>query len=258
MIGMLQGTATTPSPQPSPPSTVQREQGRLPLPHAGEGWGRDGAFEPHAASPSSGIGLQADARTASEGDSSTTSRPTRTTQLINFLVFQSAWFAAVLGAAHQVPLWGTAAVLAAFAWHLSVSARPAEEAKLFAVVCVIGFVVETGNVLLGHVSYPSGQPVAGLAPYWMVALWGLLAITLNVTMRWMKGRYLLAAVLGAIAGPVSFVSGAKLGAAQFIHTTPALIIMAGTWALLMPALMRLSMRFDGVAVRRVQMKVQRA
>ena len=179
-------------------------------------------------------------------------RPTRTIQLVNFAVFQSAWFAAVLGAAHQVPLWGTAAVLAAFAWHLSVSARPAEEAKLFGVICLIGFIVETGNAMLGHVSYPSGQPVANLAPYWMVALWGLLAIALNVTLRWMKRRYLLAAVLGAIAGPASFVSGVKLGGAQFIHTLPALVIMACSWALLMPALMRLSMRFDGVAVPQVQ------
>ena len=216
------GSKAPSRPQPSPPSTVEREQGRLPLPHAGEGRG--------------------------EGGSSTTSRPTRTTQLINFVAFQSAWFAAVLGAAHQLPLWGTAAVLAAFAWHLAVSARPGEEAKLFAIVCLIGFVVETGNAMLGHVSYPSGQPVANLAPYWMVALWGLLAIALNVTLRWMKRRYLLAAVLGAIAGPASFVSGVKLGGAQFIHTAPALVIMACAWALLMPALMRLSMRFDGVAV----------
>ena len=125
-------------------------------------------------------------------------------------------------------------------------------AKLFAVVCLIGFVVETGIVLLGHVAYPSGQPVANLAPYWMVALWGLLAIGLNVTMRWMKRRYLLAAVLGAIAGPASFVSGVKLGGAQFVHAMPALAVMACTWAVLMPGLVWLSMRFDGVAVPEVQ------
>ena len=175
-------------------------------------------------------------------------KPSRAIQLVNFAVFQAAWFAAVLGAAHQMALWGTMAVLAAFAWHLTVSARPAEEAKLFGLVCLIGFVIETGNALLGHVAYPSGQPVATLAPYWMVALWGLLAITLNVTMRWMKGRYLFAALLGAVAGPASFVSGVKLGGAQFIAITPALVTMACTWALLMPALVWLSMRFDGVAV----------
>jgi hypothetical protein len=80
----------------------------------------------------------------------------------------------------------------------------------------------------------------------MVALWGLLAIALNVTMRWLKGRYWLAALLGAVAGPASFASGVKLGGAQFIDTVPALLTMAFTWGLLMPALMWLSMRFDGV------------
>ncbi|MDP1646875.1 MAG: UDP-N-acetylmuramoyl-L-alanine--D-glutamate ligase [Rubrivivax sp.] len=39
----------------------------LPLPPAGEGWGRSAGFEPHAASALSGPGLQAGTRTASEG-----------------------------------------------------------------------------------------------------------------------------------------------------------------------------------------------
>jgi hypothetical protein len=228
VIRMLQRSTTTPSPQPSLPRTGHL--GVSPLPLAGEGWG--------------------------EGGTGATARPTRTIQLLNFAVFQSAWFAAVLGAAHQRPLWGTAAVLAAFAWHLSVSARPAEEAKLFGLICLIGFVVETANVLLGHVAYPSGQPVPQLPPYWMVALWGLLATALNVTMRWLKRRYWLAAVLGAIAGPMSFIGGVKLGGAQFIDATPALVIMAGSWAVLMPALMWLSMRFDGVAVPQAQVQLQ--
>jgi dihydrolipoamide dehydrogenase len=58
-----------PSPQPSPASGRGSESalpGPSPAP-AGEGGGRDGAFEPHAASPSSGSGLQAGTRTASEG-----------------------------------------------------------------------------------------------------------------------------------------------------------------------------------------------
>ncbi|KNZ32424.1 MAG: 5-oxoprolinase [Methylibium sp. NZG] len=44
-----------------------RESGELLPPPLGEGWGREGAFEPHAASPSSDSGLQAAVRTASGG-----------------------------------------------------------------------------------------------------------------------------------------------------------------------------------------------
>lgn len=175
-------------------------------------------------------------------------QPTRSVLIANFVVFQTAWFAAILGAAQQWPLWGTAAIVVAIVWHLAVSARPADEAKLTGAVCLIGLVVESAIVLQGHVVYPSGQPVAQLAPYWMVALWGLLAIALNVTLRWLKGRYWLAAALGAVAGPLSFVAGVKLGGAQFVAITPALVTMACAWSLAMPALMWLSMRFDGVAV----------
>ena len=174
--------------------------------------------------------------------------PTRGVQIANFIVFQAAWFAAVLGAAHRVPLWGTACVIAAITWHLGVSARPGQEAKLIGLACLIGFLVESVIAMQGHVVYPSGQPVAWLAPYWMVALWGELGIAMNVTMRWMKRRLWLAALLGAIAGPLAFASGVRLGGAQFIDTTPALLTLAIAWAALMPLLVWLSNRFDGVSV----------
>jgi hypothetical protein len=167
-------------------------------------------------------------------------------QVANFVIFQLAWFAAVLGAAHGMPLAGTACVTAAIGWHLWVSARPAQEARLVALACVVGLAVETAIVQQGHVAYPSGQPVPGLPPYWMVALWGLLAIALNVTMRWLRARLWLAAVLGAIVGPLSFASGVRLGGAQFVHAEPALLTLALAWAVLLPALVRLSVRFDGV------------
>ena len=172
--------------------------------------------------------------------------PTRGVQLTNFVVFQAAWFAAVLGAAHQVPLWGTACVIAAIAWHLGISARPAQEAKLVALACAIGVVVESAVALQGNVVYPSGQPVAWLAPYWRVALWGELAIALNVTMRWMKRRLWLAALVGAIGGPAAFAAGVRLGGAAFVDETAALVTLVGLYAVLMPTMVWLSDRFDGV------------
>ena len=175
--------------------------------------------------------------------------PTRSVQVANFVVFQAAWFAAVLGAAHQLPLWGTACVIAAIAWHLGICARPAQEAKLIGLACVIGFVVESAVAMQGHVTYPSGQPVAVLAPYWMVALWGELAIALNVTMRWMKGRLWLAALFGAVGGPMAFAAGVRLGGAAFVDKTPALVTLVCIYAVAMPLLVWLSMRFDGVSTK---------
>ena len=174
--------------------------------------------------------------------------PSTAVRVVNFVVFQLAWFAAVLGAAHQVPLWGTACVVTAIGWHLAVSARPAVEARLVGAACLIGLVAESGIVGQGLVAYPSGQPLAWLAPYWIVAMWGLLAISLNVTLRWLKGRPWLAAALGAVAGPASFACGVRLGGARFLDAPAALATLAVVWGVLLPALVWLSSRFDGVAV----------
>ena len=168
-------------------------------------------------------------------------------QLANFAVSQLAWFAAVLGAAQQHPMAGTLCVLAAIGWHLAVSARPAREARLVLLTCLVGAVLETWVVRQGHVAYPSGQPFVEWPPYWMVALWGLFAIALNVTLRWLRGRPWLAAALGAAAGPMAFAAGARLGAAQLLHPVAALVTLALLWAVALPILVRLSVQFDGVS-----------
>lgn len=173
-------------------------------------------------------------------------QPTRAMQGANFVVFQAAWFAAVLGAAHGLAVWGCACVVVAIGWHVASSARPVAEARLVAAVLLVGLIVESGMAWQGFTGFTSGQLSPRTAPYWMVALWGLLAISLNVTLRWLKNRWWLAVVLGAVSGPLSFASGTRLGAAHFIETTPALVTLACVWAAALPALMWLSNRFDGV------------
>ena len=167
-------------------------------------------------------------------------------RLVNFAVYEAAWFACIFGAAHGQPSWGTAAVVAAIAWHVAISARPASELALIAILCAIGFVAESLVVVQGNVAYPAGQPVAWLAPYWMVALWGEFGIALNVTLRWLKRRPWLAALLGAVFGPLSFMGGVRMGGARFVDEPAALVTLVAMWAVLMPLVMWVSDRFDGV------------
>ena len=98
----------------------------------------------------------------------------------------------------------------------------------------------------GVLQFHTGAFIAGVAPHWILALWALFATTLNVSLSWLRGRWLLAAVLGAIAGPLSYWGGAKLGALVLVQPLPAVVAMAIEWAIAMPLLMRLAQRFDGV------------
>ena len=62
--------------------------GQLPRPPGGEGGGRDGGFEAHAASPASGSGVQAGTRAASEGKTQVKKNPTcRFADLVSLVRF---------------------------------------------------------------------------------------------------------------------------------------------------------------------------
>lgn len=165
-------------------------------------------------------------------------------KIINFVLFQLGWFAVVLTAAAGQPLWGIAAVLLIAVFHVVKAIRPTHEAKLL--LCCLGLGVVWENILLisGWLTYAPGWP-SGLAPLWIIMMWPLLGTSLNLSMSWLKGRYVLSAVLGAVSGPVAYLAGAKLGALELSQPTSALTALALGWAVLMPVLMMLADKFDG-------------
>ena len=169
--------------------------------------------------------------------------------LFNFLMFQAAWFATVLGAANGAPWMGPVAVLAVVAAHLRRTRQPGVESRLILGSVLLGLLGDSLVLATGWISYPNGLWVPGIAPYWILALWAVFATTLNVSLRWIHGRYALAAVFGAIGGPLSYLAGAKLGAMTIVATAPALIALALLWALAMPMLAFLAARYDGSQVR---------
>jgi hypothetical protein len=174
--------------------------------------------------------------------------PSRARVLGNFVLFQLAWFAGVVGAAHDMAWLGIIAISVACACHLAFSASPMLELRLILCASLIGVVWESALVAFGLIQYTHGMLVAGFAPPWIVAMWALLAITLNVSLRWLKHRWLLAALMGAVAGPLSFLAGARLGAATFTGGIYSTLALAIGWACLMPLMMWLSNRYDGVVV----------
>jgi hypothetical protein len=166
--------------------------------------------------------------------------------LINFLVFQLGWLACVLGGAYHLPWLGTGAVALAVGWHLSQAAAPWRELTLVALVGVTGAFWDSLLVAAGLLVYPSGTLVSGTAPHWIVAMWLLFATTLNVSLRWLRHRYVLAMLCGAVAGPLAYYAGEKLGGVEIPQPAVALTVLSIGWAVLLPLLTVLAQRFDGV------------
>lgn len=163
-----------------------------------------------------------------------------------FVVGQAGWFACVLGAAHGLPWAGAALASVLVAVHVLRVPRPVQELKFVAGVTVVGAAWESALVHFGLLAYPGGVSVAGLAPYWIVAVWALFAAQFNTTYAWLKPHPVLAAVLGAVAGPLSFRAGAGLGALSFARPGAAVSALALGWAAFLPGMIVLSRRWDGV------------
>jgi len=76
-----------------------------------------------------------------------------------------------------------------------------------------------------------------VAPAWMAMLWASFATTLRHGLGWMRGRWTLAAALGAASGPLAFWAGERLGALE-LGGTPALLALAVEWGAALPLLLR--------------------
>lgn len=173
----------------------------------------------------------------------------RARMVVNFVAFQAGWFACVLGAAHGRPAAGTAIAAILVAGHVIFAPRPAQELKLIGVALAIGALWDSALVTLGWIDFTSGFIVAGLAPHWILALWALFAMTLNVSLGWLKKRLVVAAVLGAVSGPLAYWGGVRLGAVTFVNPVFAVIALSIGWAVITPVLARLARRFDGMQAR---------
>ena len=167
--------------------------------------------------------------------------------ILNAALYQAGWAACVLGAAYGAPWAGLVAAAAILAWHLARAAGPVQEMLLVLAAAAAGLVFETALLQTGWIRYPEAATAGSLAPAWMVALWGLFATTFNVSLRALRSRLVIAALLGAAGAPLAYYAGARLGALDLVAPQAALVAIALGWAIATPALLRLARRLDGYA-----------
>jgi hypothetical protein len=171
------------------------------------------------------------------------------TVIVNALLFQVAWFAAVVGAARGMPWLGVLVAAAVAAIHVARARVPGRELALLLVATLLGVAFETALAWSGLLQFDGGALLAGIAPVWMIALWANFATTLNVSLRLLRNRLLPAALLGAVGAPLAYYAGTKLGAVAMPDPRSALVAIAAGWALLTPLLFFGARRLDGYAPR---------
>ncbi|MDH5368610.1 MAG: DUF2878 domain-containing protein [Gammaproteobacteria bacterium] len=160
--------------------------------------------------------------------------------VINIILFQVGWFACVLTAASSLPYFGAFISLVILGTHVFISKQYRQELRMIFIAMMIGFIWDSLLVSIGWITYQSGMVFDFMAPYWIVLMWALFAITINSSLSWMKEKLALASLFGAIAGPLAYYAGVKLGAVYFIYELNALVALSIGWAVFTPLLLKLS------------------
>ena len=165
--------------------------------------------------------------------------------IINFVLFQTSWFACVIGAAKHWPWLGVAVVLACVAWHLISAKNARAELVLLLIALIIGGVFDQMMQSTGLISYEAHGWSDALIPAWILALWLAFTTTLNVSLRWMRGKWLVATLFGLIGGPLAYIGAEKLGAVSLNNLPLHFVALGLGWGIITPLLLTVAQKFDG-------------
>lgn len=160
---------------------------------------------------------------------------------INNILFQLSWIACVLGG-NTTAL--TAALIFVSVHIYALKSDFLRQLPLITICVLIGVTVDVSIINFGIL-----EPSTGLShtssflgvPVWLTCLWVCFALALADGFSWLRNRYWLAALLGAIAGPLSYYGGTSLNQDLLLGTNKQFFIMtfSVTWAILLPLLVKI-------------------
>ena len=173
-----------------------------------------------------------------------TVHPARIATLANVLGYQAVWFACIAGASRGLVWPGVLASLLFVSATLWRGGRWREDLRTVAVALPLGFGMDSLFVAAGWLAYEPAGPWPMAAPVWIAALWLSFAMTLNHSLALLRKHVAVAALLGAVGGPLAYW-GAASGFGVLSFGPPALVAslaVGAAWAVLLPTILVLDSR----------------
>ncbi len=170
--------------------------------------------------------------------------------IINLSIYQLSWFICVLGGN------GLAWIpLLLLAMHLCLTPCLRGDIAMISALFLTGLVIDGTLVKIGFFTFSSTGQI--IIPYWLMVIWLILATLPNHSLKWLKHRLLLSAVLGAVGGPLAYWGGVRLGAADFNWPLgSSILLLSIIWGILWPLIMLLSRTTDGKAEKLTNTSMQ--
>lgn len=165
--------------------------------------------------------------------------------LVYQVALQIVWWSCVLGGATGRPWLGLLVVVPWVAQHCWRQPLVRAELGLVAVAALWALLADALLIGVGGLRYTGTLPGVPLGPLWIVALWMAFATSVNVSFRWLRGRPVLAAMLGLAGGVPAYVAGRRLGVVDFaLDDARAIGTLAAMWAVAIPLLVHIGRDFE--------------
>ena len=157
-------------------------------------------------------------------------------KIYNIVGFQVSWWACVLGVKYGMPYIGPAIMLIFLLIHFFFFSIGPHELKLVFIFALFGTLIDSFFAFSNMLSYKGTYaPDLLIAPLWITAMWCGFCSTVNHSLAWLKNRWVSAFLLGAIFGPLSYITGQKFGAIYFNSDLVTVnTILALVWGLSIP------------------------
>lgn len=158
----------------------------------------------------------------------------------NGVLFYAGWVVVLWGAGHQAAWIGVLVTFLIVALQLSLSHQRCKDTLLLIIICLIGGALDTIYQTRGVIHYESPNIwLPSIVPLWVISLYALLAVSLDYSLGWLKGRPVIAAILGSAGAVATYLAGERSGVATF-GSEGAIVVIALVWVILMPSLVALS------------------
>jgi hypothetical protein len=165
---------------------------------------------------------------------------------VSLVAYQLVWFAAVIGAGHGLAWPGVAAMLVYVCCQLMVSQQRRADLLLIPTALVFGLLLDGGLARSGLAVYAASWHSIVTAPPWILALWVSFALTFTQSLAYLQKRLALAALMGAIGGPLAYLSaGGGWHVVSFAAPACRGLLWLGIgWAVAAPALAWMARRWS--------------
>lgn len=157
---------------------------------------------------------------------------------ISFIGYESVWFCAVIGAQHGHWWPGAIALLLYASWQWRISRQRTADLGLMLTAITLGCLLDGSLQHAGLIEYVAAWPATWLPPAWILALWAAFALTFTQSLKYLQTRLWMAALLGAIGGPLAYLGAARgWQVVTFAQPGwPALLWLAAGWGVATPLL----------------------